>query len=57
DQSMAIQPHSSGVKIQDLMLNQQRYIQDESLIYQSLLQISDVQALPQKNMFIKIAGQ
>nr|GEY71162.1 putative ribonuclease H-like domain-containing protein [Tanacetum cinerariifolium] len=30
DQTMALQPHSSGVKIQDLMLNQQRYIQDES---------------------------
>nr|GEW53370.1 RNA-directed DNA polymerase homolog [Tanacetum cinerariifolium] len=51
DQSMALQPHSSEVKIQDLMLNQQRYIQKESLIYQSLSQISDVQALPQKNLF------
>nr|GEY82074.1 retrovirus-related Pol polyprotein from transposon TNT 1-94 [Tanacetum cinerariifolium] len=30
DQTMALQPHSSGVKIQDLMLNYQRYIQDES---------------------------
>nr|GEX73847.1 retrovirus-related Pol polyprotein from transposon TNT 1-94 [Tanacetum cinerariifolium] len=30
DQSMALQPHSSRVKIQDLMLNYQRYIQDES---------------------------
>nr|GEY72883.1 putative reverse transcriptase domain-containing protein [Tanacetum cinerariifolium] len=30
DQAMALQPHSSGVKIQDLMLNYQRYIQDES---------------------------
>nr|GEV39746.1 putative ribonuclease H-like domain-containing protein [Tanacetum cinerariifolium] len=29
-QMMALQPHSSGVKIQDLMLNYQRYIQDES---------------------------
>nr|GEW59935.1 hypothetical protein [Tanacetum cinerariifolium] len=38
DQTMALQPHSSGVKIQDLMLNQQRYIQDESLFYQSLSQ-------------------
>nr|GEW89101.1 hypothetical protein [Tanacetum cinerariifolium] len=28
---MALQPHSSGVKIQDLMLNYQRNIQDESL--------------------------
>nr|GEW95562.1 hypothetical protein [Tanacetum cinerariifolium] len=37
--------------------NQQRFIQDESLIYQSLPQIYDVQALPQKNMFNKIAGQ
>nr|GEZ03967.1 hypothetical protein [Tanacetum cinerariifolium] len=27
---MALQPHSSGVKIQDLMLDYQRYIQDES---------------------------
>nr|GEW78653.1 hypothetical protein [Tanacetum cinerariifolium] len=54
---MALQPHSSRVKIQDLMLNQQRYIQDESLFYQSLLQISDVQALPQKNMFNKIDDQ
>nr|GEZ24112.1 hypothetical protein [Tanacetum cinerariifolium] len=27
---MALQPHSSGVKIQDLMLNYQRCIQDES---------------------------
>nr|GEX40366.1 retrovirus-related Pol polyprotein from transposon TNT 1-94 [Tanacetum cinerariifolium] len=57
DQTMALQPHSSGVKIQDLMLNQQRYIQDESLFYQSLSQISDIQALPQKNMFNKIVGQ
>nr|GEU93674.1 hypothetical protein [Tanacetum cinerariifolium] len=38
DQSIALQPHSSGVKIQDLMLNQQSHIQDESLFYQSLLQ-------------------
>nr|GEW51957.1 hypothetical protein [Tanacetum cinerariifolium] len=30
DQTMVLQPHSSGVKIQDLMLNYQRYIQDES---------------------------
>nr|GEW68487.1 retrovirus-related Pol polyprotein from transposon TNT 1-94 [Tanacetum cinerariifolium] len=30
DQTMALQPHSSGVKIQDLMLNYQRYIQNES---------------------------
>nr|GEW78537.1 reverse transcriptase domain-containing protein [Tanacetum cinerariifolium] len=30
DQTMALQPHSSGVKIQDLMFNYQRYIQDES---------------------------
>nr|GEZ82767.1 hypothetical protein [Tanacetum cinerariifolium] len=30
DQTMALQPHSSGIKIQDLMLNYQRYIQDES---------------------------
>nr|GEV92109.1 retrovirus-related Pol polyprotein from transposon TNT 1-94 [Tanacetum cinerariifolium] len=30
DQTMALQPHSSRVKIQDLMLNYQRYIQDES---------------------------
>nr|GEX55360.1 ribonuclease H [Tanacetum cinerariifolium] len=30
DQAMTLQPHSSGVKIQDLMLNYQRYIQDES---------------------------
>nr|GEV84152.1 copia protein [Tanacetum cinerariifolium] len=30
DQKMVLQPHSSGVKIQDLMLNYQRYIQDES---------------------------
>nr|GEU37031.1 retrovirus-related Pol polyprotein from transposon TNT 1-94 [Tanacetum cinerariifolium] len=30
DQTMELQPHSSGVKIQDLMLNYQRYIQDES---------------------------
>nr|GEZ19094.1 hypothetical protein [Tanacetum cinerariifolium] len=30
DRTMALQPHSSGVKIQDLMLNYQRYIQDES---------------------------
>nr|GEU49838.1 hypothetical protein [Tanacetum cinerariifolium] len=51
DQTVPLQPHSNGVKIQDLMLNQQRYIQDESSFYQSLLQISDVQALPQKNMF------
>nr|GFA86785.1 hypothetical protein [Tanacetum cinerariifolium] len=57
DQSMELQPHSSGVKIQDLMLNQQRHIQKESLIYQSLPQISDVQALPQKNMLIKIDNQ
>nr|GFA64234.1 reverse transcriptase domain-containing protein [Tanacetum cinerariifolium] len=54
---MALQPHSSGVKIQDLVLNQQRYIQDESLFYQCLPQISDVQALPQKNMFNKIDDQ
>nr|GEX58380.1 Gag-Pol polyprotein [Tanacetum cinerariifolium] len=27
---MALQPHSSGVKIHDLMLNYERYIQDES---------------------------
>nr|GEW35822.1 hypothetical protein [Tanacetum cinerariifolium] len=32
DQTMALQPHSSRVKIQDLMLNYQRYIQDESSI-------------------------
>nr|GEX22463.1 retrovirus-related Pol polyprotein from transposon TNT 1-94 [Tanacetum cinerariifolium] len=51
DQSMELQPHSSRVKIQDLMLNQQRYIQNESLIYQILPQISNVQALPQKDMF------
>nr|GEW59142.1 copia protein [Tanacetum cinerariifolium] len=38
DQSMALQPHSSRVKIQDLMLNQQSHIQDESLFYQSLPQ-------------------
>nr|GEY79469.1 RNA-directed DNA polymerase, eukaryota [Tanacetum cinerariifolium] len=57
DQTMALQPHSSGVKIQDLVLNQQRYIQDESLFYQSLPQISDVQALPHKNMFNKIDDQ
>nr|GEZ47196.1 retrovirus-related Pol polyprotein from transposon TNT 1-94 [Tanacetum cinerariifolium] len=30
DQSMVLQPHSSRVKIQDLMLNYQRYIRDES---------------------------
>nr|GEV85684.1 reverse transcriptase domain-containing protein [Tanacetum cinerariifolium] len=30
DQTMALQPHFGGVKIQDLMLNSQRYIQDES---------------------------
>nr|GEV17443.1 ribonuclease H-like domain-containing protein [Tanacetum cinerariifolium] len=30
DQMMALQPHSSRVKIQDLVLNYQRYIQDES---------------------------
>nr|GEV72686.1 hypothetical protein [Tanacetum cinerariifolium] len=48
---MALQPYFNGVKIQDLMLNQQRYIQDESLFYQSLSQTSDVQAL---NMFNKI---
>nr|GEV07445.1 retrovirus-related Pol polyprotein from transposon TNT 1-94 [Tanacetum cinerariifolium] len=30
DQTMALQPHSSGVKIQDLMLNHQRLIHDES---------------------------
>nr|GEX64105.1 retrovirus-related Pol polyprotein from transposon TNT 1-94 [Tanacetum cinerariifolium] len=34
-----------------------RYIHDESLFYQSLPQISDVQALPQKNMFNKIDDQ
>nr|GEZ44983.1 hypothetical protein [Tanacetum cinerariifolium] len=38
DQTMALQPHSNGVKIQDLMLKQQSYIQDESLFYQSLLE-------------------
>nr|GEW48294.1 hypothetical protein [Tanacetum cinerariifolium] len=38
DQIMELQPHSSRVKIQDLMLNQQSYIQDERLFYQSLLQ-------------------
>nr|GEY36843.1 retrovirus-related Pol polyprotein from transposon TNT 1-94 [Tanacetum cinerariifolium] len=31
DQMIAVQPHSSGVKIQDPMLNYQRYVQDESL--------------------------
>nr|GEV27336.1 hypothetical protein [Tanacetum cinerariifolium] len=30
DQTMVLQPHSSEVKIQDLLLNYQRYIQDES---------------------------
>nr|GEY93644.1 hypothetical protein [Tanacetum cinerariifolium] len=35
DQSMALQPHSSRVKIQDLMLNYQRFIQDESSRCQS----------------------
>nr|GEV27930.1 hypothetical protein [Tanacetum cinerariifolium] len=30
DQTMALQPHSSGAKIQDPMLNYQRYIHDES---------------------------
>nr|GEY08168.1 copia protein [Tanacetum cinerariifolium] len=36
DQAMALQPHSNGVKIQDLMLNYQRYIQDESSSFQDL---------------------
>nr|GEX54873.1 uncharacterized mitochondrial protein AtMg00810-like [Tanacetum cinerariifolium] len=57
DQTMALQPYSSRVKIQDLMLNQQRYFQDESLFYQSLPQISDIQALSQKNMFNKTDDQ
>nr|GEW75631.1 hypothetical protein [Tanacetum cinerariifolium] len=37
DQTMALQPHSSGFKIQDLMLNYQRYIQDESSTLELML--------------------
>nr|GEV74056.1 hypothetical protein [Tanacetum cinerariifolium] len=54
---MALQPHSSGVKIQDLMLNQQRYIQDESFFYQSLPQSLMYKHLLKRNIIDKIAEQ
>nr|GEY66683.1 retrovirus-related Pol polyprotein from transposon TNT 1-94 [Tanacetum cinerariifolium] len=57
DQTMALQPHSSGVKIQDLMLNQQRYIQDESLFYQSLPQSLMYKNFLKRNIIDKIAEQ
>nr|GEW49299.1 retrovirus-related Pol polyprotein from transposon TNT 1-94 [Tanacetum cinerariifolium] len=57
DQTMALQPYSSGVKIQDLMLNQQRYIQDESLFYQSLLQSLMYKHFLKSNIIDKIDDQ
>nr|GEZ38743.1 retrovirus-related Pol polyprotein from transposon TNT 1-94 [Tanacetum cinerariifolium] len=57
DQTMALQPHSSGVKIQDLMRNQQRYIQDESLFYQSLPQSLMYKHFLKRNIIDKIAEQ
>nr|GEX56927.1 ribonuclease H-like domain-containing protein [Tanacetum cinerariifolium] len=57
DQTIALQPHSSGVKIQDLMLNQQRYIQDESLFYQSLPQSLMYKHFLKRNIIDKIDDQ
>nr|GEW92474.1 Gag-Pol polyprotein [Tanacetum cinerariifolium] len=57
DQAMALQPYSSGVKIQDLMLNQQRYIQDESLFYQSLPQSLMYKHFLKSNIIDKIDDQ
>nr|GEU39845.1 hypothetical protein [Tanacetum cinerariifolium] len=57
DQTMALQPHSSRVKIQDLMLNQQSYIQDESLFYQSLLKSLMYKHFLKRNILNKIAEQ
>nr|GEX26841.1 retrovirus-related Pol polyprotein from transposon TNT 1-94 [Tanacetum cinerariifolium] len=57
DQTIALQPHSRKVKIQDFMLNQQRYIQDESLFYQSLPQSLIYKHFPKRNIINKIDDQ
>nr|GEV15901.1 hypothetical protein [Tanacetum cinerariifolium] len=57
DQTMTLQPHSSGVKIQDLVLNQQRYIQNERLFYQSLPQSLMYKHFLKSNIIDKIDDQ
>nr|GEZ89999.1 hypothetical protein [Tanacetum cinerariifolium] len=49
DQTMALQPHSSGVKIQDLILDHQdKYMMKAQVHVSKSSAISDEQALPQR---------
>nr|GFC20645.1 hypothetical protein [Tanacetum cinerariifolium] len=57
DQMMALQPHSSGVKIQDLMLDHQDKYRMKAQVHVSKSStISDVQALPQKKYFLLLSS-
>nr|GEX24316.1 Gag-Pol polyprotein [Tanacetum cinerariifolium] len=66
DQMMALQPYSSRVKIQDLMLNYQRYLQDESsstcikvfrksLMYKLFLKRKDVKVIVEGEIVNKLS--
>nr|GEY06633.1 reverse transcriptase domain-containing protein [Tanacetum cinerariifolium] len=48
DQKMALQPHSSGVKIQDLMLNQQIYKAQVKIAFENANSSSRVELIPSK---------
>nr|GEX46951.1 hypothetical protein [Tanacetum cinerariifolium] len=52
DQTMALQPHSSGVKIQDLMLDHQDKNMMKAQVHMSKsFAISVVQTLPRKKLY------
>nr|GEZ38657.1 hypothetical protein [Tanacetum cinerariifolium] len=52
DQTTALQPHSSGVKIQDLMFDHQdKYVMKAQVHVSKPFSFSDIQALPQRKYF------
>nr|GFA78319.1 hypothetical protein [Tanacetum cinerariifolium] len=52
---MALQPHSSGVRIQDLLCSiiKDKYMMKAQVHVSKSSAISDEQALPQKNIIVK----
>nr|GEW77730.1 hypothetical protein [Tanacetum cinerariifolium] len=58
DQTTALQPHSSRVKIQDPMLDHQdKYMMKAQVHVSKSSVISDIQALPRRKYFLLSSGK
>nr|GEZ43506.1 hypothetical protein [Tanacetum cinerariifolium] len=58
DQTMALQPHSSGVGIQEPMLDHQdKYMMKAQVHVSKSSAISDVQPLPRRKYFLLSSGK